>query len=54
VKPTGLERLRAAGAPWREAQQRFERLFGVERAAALRKLLFIVSVTDLAGADAAE
>jgi len=51
---TGLERLRAAGAPWREAQQRFDGVFGVERASALRKLLHIVSVTDLATADAAE
>jgi DNA-binding MarR family transcriptional regulator len=51
---TGLERLRAAGAPWREAQQRFDAVFGVERACALRKLLHIVSVTDLASADAAE
>jgi len=51
---TGLERLRAAGAPWREAQQRFEALFGIERAFALRQFLHIVSVTDLASADAAE
>jgi len=29
-------------------------VFGVERASALRKLLHIVSVTDLATADAAE
>jgi DNA-binding MarR family transcriptional regulator len=50
----GLERLRAAGAPWREAQRRFDALFGVERASALRKLLHIVSVTDLASAEAAE
>ena len=51
---TGLERLRAAGAPWREAQQRFEALFGIERAFALRQFLHIVSVTDLASAAAAE
>jgi DNA-binding MarR family transcriptional regulator len=51
---TGLERLRAAGAPWREAQQRFEALFGIERAFALRQFLHIVAVTDLASADAAE
>ena len=51
---TGLERLRAAGAPWREAQQRFEALLGVERASALRQSLHIVSVTELARADAAE
>jgi DNA-binding MarR family transcriptional regulator len=50
----GLERLRAAGGPWREAQQRFEALFGVERASALRQFLHIVSVTELANADAAE
>ena len=51
---TGLERLRAADARWREAQQRFEALFGLERACALRQFLHIVSVTDLASADAAE
>ena len=51
---TGLERLRAADAPWREAQQRFDGVFGVERASALRKLLLVVSGTDLATADAAE
>jgi len=51
---TGLERLRAAGAPWREAQQRFDGVFGVECASALRELLHIVSGTDLATADAAE
>ena len=51
---TGIERLRAAGAPWREAQQRFEALFGIERAFALRQFLHIVSVTDLASAAAAE
>ena len=51
---TGLERLRAAGAPWREAQQRFEALVGVERASALRQVLHIVSETELASADAAE
>ena len=51
---TGLERLRAAGAPWREAQQRFEALFGIERAFALRQFLHIVSATDFASADAAE
>jgi DNA-binding MarR family transcriptional regulator len=51
---TGLERLRAAGGLWREAQQRFEALFGVELASALRQVLHIVSVTELASADAAE
>lgn len=51
---TGLERLRAAGGPWRDAQQSFDRLFGVKRASTLRKLLHVVSVTDLATADAAE
>jgi len=51
---TGLERLRAAGGPWREAQQRFEALFGGERASALRQFLHIVSATDFASADAAE
>jgi DNA-binding MarR family transcriptional regulator len=51
---TGLERLRAAGAPWREAQQRFEALFGVERASTLRQSLYIVSVTNLASANPAE
>ena len=51
---TGLERLRAAGTPWREAQQRFETLFGVERASALRQFLHIVAATDFARADAGE
>jgi DNA-binding MarR family transcriptional regulator len=51
---TGIERLGAAGAPWREAQQRFEALFGVERASTLRQSLYIVSVTGLASANAAE
>jgi DNA-binding MarR family transcriptional regulator len=51
---TGLERLRTAGAPWREAQKRFDDLFGIERTSALRKLLHIISVTDLASADAVE
>jgi DNA-binding MarR family transcriptional regulator len=50
----GLERLRAARTPWREAQQRFDALFGVERTSALRELLHIISVTDLASADAVE
>jgi DNA-binding MarR family transcriptional regulator len=43
---TGLERLRAAAASWREAQQRFETLFGLERASALRQFLQIVSVNQ--------
>lgn len=51
---SGLERLRAAGEPWREAQRRFDGLFGVERACALRQFLHIVSATDLANADIAE
>ena len=51
---TGLERLRAADAPWREAQQRLSAVLGLERASALRELLHTVSVTDLASADAVE
>ena len=51
---TGLERLRAAGKPWRDAQRRFNALFGAERAAALRQFLHTVSVIDLANTDAAE
>ena len=51
---SGLERLREAGEPWREAQKRFDALFGVERACALRQFLHMVSVTDLASADVAE
>ena len=51
---TGLERSRAAAGPWRDAQQRFDCLFGVERASALRELLQIVSGTDLASDEAAE
>lgn len=51
---TGLDRLRAAVAGWSEAQERFDAVFGAERTAALRNLLHIVSVTDLARADAVE
>jgi DNA-binding MarR family transcriptional regulator len=50
----GRERLHAAVAAWREAQQRFDAVFGAERAAGLRNLLRIVSATDLARADAVE
>ena len=49
---TGLNRLRVAVAAWSEAQKRFDSVFGAERAAELRKLLHIVSATDLAPADA--
>lgn len=51
---SGRERLHAALAAWREAQRRFDTVFGAERAAGLRNLLRIVSATDLARADAAE
>ena len=43
----GRERLRAAIAGWNEAQSRFDRVFGAERAAGLRELLHIVSASEL-------
>jgi DNA-binding MarR family transcriptional regulator len=50
----GRERLRATLAAWREAQHRFDAVFGAERAAGLRNLLRIVSASDLSRADEME
>jgi DNA-binding MarR family transcriptional regulator len=47
----GAVRLRTAALGWIIAQERFDAVFGAERAAELRNLLHIVSVNDLTGAD---
>ena len=47
----GRERLRAAVAGWHEAQNRFDAVFGAERAAGLRELLHVVSASDLPAAE---
>ena len=46
LTPSGLARHRAALARWEEAQQRFDEVFGDERAAALRGLLHEVVASD--------
>jgi DNA-binding MarR family transcriptional regulator len=46
----GLEMHRKGVAHWEEAQERFNVVFGDERAAALRDLLREVSASDFAGA----
>ena len=43
----GRERLRIAVSGWNEAQNRFDAVFGAERAAGLRQLLHIVSASEL-------
>lgn len=43
----GVARLREAETAWAEAQTRFEREFGTERAADLRAVLRAVTATDL-------
>jgi DNA-binding MarR family transcriptional regulator len=43
----GVDRLRAAGKPWREAQMQFEAVFGGERAAKLRDELHALVSSDL-------
>ena len=45
----GAARLRAARRGWEVAQQRFDEVFGAERAAALRDLLREVTASDFAG-----
>jgi len=50
----GRARLRAAVTAWREAQKRFDAVFGTERAAGLRNLLHIGSASDLTRADEME
>ena len=49
---TGLKQFGAAIGAWSEAQERFDAVFGAGRAAGLRNLLHIVSVTDLGRANA--
>ena len=51
LTPAGAARLRAARQGWVEAQTQFDRVFGAERAAALRDLLREVTASDFAGAD---
>jgi DNA-binding MarR family transcriptional regulator len=46
----GAARLRAARQGWKVAQQRFDEVFGADRAAALRDLLREVTASDFAGA----
>src|ERR1700746_1538421 len=46
----GVARLRAARQGWKVAQQRFDEVFGAQRAAALRDLLREVTASDFAGA----
>jgi len=46
LTPAGATRLRAARQGWKAAQQRFDEVFGAERAAALRDLLREVTVSE--------
>jgi DNA-binding MarR family transcriptional regulator len=48
LTPAGTARLRAATQNWKVAQQRFDQVFGVGRAAALRDLLREVVSSDFA------
>jgi len=47
----GSARLRAAAQNWKVAQQRFDQVFGADRAAALRDLLREVVASDFAAAE---
>ena len=47
---SGAARLRVATQSWKVAQRRFDEVFGVERAAALRDLLREVTASDFVGA----
>ena len=49
LSPAGEERLIAARQGWAEAQQRFDEVYGAERAAALRDLLREVVASDFEG-----
>ena len=51
LTPAGTARLRAATQNWKVAQQRFDQVFGADRAAALRDLLREVVASDFAGAE---
>ena len=46
LTPAGAARLRAARRGWAVAQQRFDEVFGADRAAALRDLLREVTASD--------
>ena len=46
LTPAGAARLRAARRGWAVAQQRFDQVFGADRAAALRGLLREVTASD--------
>ena len=52
LTPAGAARLRAARRGWAVAQQRFDEVFGAERAAALRDLLREVTASDFTEAPA--
>src|SRR5712671_1271728 len=47
LTPAGAARMRAARQGWKVAQQRFDEVFGAERAAALRDLLREVTASEL-------
>ena len=51
LTPAGSARLRAATQNWKVAQQRFDQVFGADRAAALRDLLREVVASDFAAAE---
>jgi DNA-binding MarR family transcriptional regulator len=51
LTPAGSARLRAATQTWKVAQQRFDQVFGADRAAALRDLLREVVASDFATAE---
>jgi len=51
LTPAGTARLRAATQNWKVAQQRFDQVFGTDRAAALRDLLREVVASDFAAAE---
>ena len=46
LTPAGAARMRAARQGWKVAQQRFDEVFGAERAAALRDLLREVTASE--------
>ncbi|MGY2050268.1 MarR family winged helix-turn-helix transcriptional regulator [Methylobacterium sp. JK268] len=53
MTPEGRERFRAAARLWREAQARFERTFGAEKAAQLRALADEIAAVEFGAAFAA-
>jgi DNA-binding MarR family transcriptional regulator len=54
LTPAGAARLRAARQGWKDAQQRFDEVFGARRAAALRDLLREVTASDFTVSPGAE